>query len=50
VEAILAWAEEKGNAEESDKVFLEKAKPFLSWLEEADSESDEYSEEESDDD
>ena len=49
-EAILAWAEEKGNAEESDKVFLEKAKPFLSWLEEADSESDEYSEEESDDD
>ncbi len=52
-EAILAWAEEKGSAEEDDKVFLEKAQPFLAWLEEADSdeyESEEYSEDESDED
>jgi len=47
-EALLSWAEEKESAEESDKVFLHKAKPFLSWLAEADSESEEYSDEESD--
>ena len=45
-EAILSWAEEKESAEEEDKVFLEKARPFVAWLAEADEESDEYSSEE----
>ena len=45
-EAILSWAEEKESAEEDDKIFLRKARPFLSWLEEADSDSDSYESEE----
>ena len=36
-DAILAWAEEKGNADDSEKLFLEKAQPFLAWLREAES-------------
>lgn len=42
-EALLAWADEKASAGEEDVVFLEKAKPFITWLRTAES-----SEEESD--
>jgi len=46
-DAVLAWAEEKGGAEEGDKKFLNLAKPFITWLQEADEDD---SEEESDED
>ena len=42
----MSWAEAKESAEEDDKIFLRKARPFLSWLEEADSDSDSYESEE----
>ncbi|KAL6773796.1 hypothetical protein ACKKBG_A22530 [Auxenochlorella protothecoides x Auxenochlorella symbiontica] len=38
-EAILQWAAEKSLAEEDEKVFLRKAQPFLSWLQDAEEES-----------
>jgi translation initiation factor eIF-2B subunit epsilon len=46
--AVLAWADEKDDAEEKDLVFLKKAAPFVKWLREAESESedDESSDEE----
>jgi translation initiation factor eIF-2B subunit epsilon len=52
--SVLAWAEEKTEAEEEDKRFLKLAQPFVDWLKDADEESegessDEESEEESDD-
>lgn len=40
-EALMQWAEEKENADESEKVFLKKAQPFLEWLQEAEEESSE---------
>jgi len=38
--AVLAWADEKDDAEEKDLVFLKKAAPFVKWLREAESESE----------
>jgi translation initiation factor eIF-2B subunit epsilon len=46
-EAFAAWAGEKENADASERVYLEKAGPFLEWLRTAD--EDEDSEEESSD-
>lgn len=45
-EALMAWAKEKEMAEEEEKQFLRLAQPFLDWLQEAEEESDEESEEE----
>ena len=48
-EAILAWADEKAGADEEDKRYVNKAMPFIKWLQEAEEESsEEDSEEESD--
>lgn len=45
---MLAWAEEKAGAEESEKRFLTLAKPFIEWLQQSEEESgDEEGEEES---
>ena len=44
--SVLAWAEEKEGAEEEDKRFLKLAQPFVDWLREADSESEEESSDE----
>jgi len=49
-EACEAWAGEKEHAEEEEKVFLKKAQPFLTWLQEADSDEESEEEEEDDDD
>ncbi len=43
-DAAFAWAEEKKHANESEKKFLNLAQPFLDWLENAESESDEEEE------
>lgn len=43
-EAILAWAEEKAGADESEKRFLNLAKVFIEWLQQ--SSEDESGEEE----
>ncbi len=45
-ESVLAWAEEKADADESEKKFLNLARPFVDWLEEASSEEESSSEEE----
>ncbi|KAG9445788.1 hypothetical protein H6P81_011916 [Aristolochia fimbriata] len=37
--AILSWASEKAGADESDKIFLKQAEPFIQWLKEAEEES-----------
>ena len=42
---VLAWAEEKADADESEKKFLNLARPFVDWLEEASSEEESSSEE-----
>lgn len=42
-EAFVAWSEEKQQADEAERRFLELAQPFLTWLDEA-------AEEDSDDD
>jgi translation initiation factor eIF-2B subunit epsilon len=47
-ESVLAWAEEKAEAEEHDKKFLKLAQPFIDWLNDA-SEDEDSSEDESDD-
>ncbi|KAG6557805.1 hypothetical protein Mapa_000572 [Marchantia paleacea] len=44
-EAIIAWASEKQQADESDKVFVKQCERFIQWLEEA-SEEDEDDEDE----
>jgi len=49
-EACLTWAGEKEHADEEDKLFLNKAKPFLKWLEEAESEEEEDDDEEEEED
>ena len=38
--AILAWADEKDGADEKDLIFLKKAAPFVRWLREAESETE----------
>lgn len=48
-DAALAWAEEKEHASETEKRFLKLAGPFLTWLQEAESEESEDSEESSSD-
>ncbi|WOG88002.1 hypothetical protein DCAR_0207235 [Daucus carota subsp. sativus] len=40
-EAILSWASEKEEAEESDKVFVKKCEKFIRWLNEASEEEEE---------
>ncbi|KAM0878894.1 hypothetical protein ACQ4PT_034595 [Festuca glaucescens] len=44
-DAILRWAEEKENADESDKVFVNQSDAFIQWLKEAEEEEDEDEEE-----
>ena len=44
-DSILAWAEEKTDADEADKKFLKLAQPFINWLEEASSEEESDSDE-----
>mmetsp|Transcript_20134 Transcript_20134/g.32622 ORF Transcript_20134/g.32622 Transcript_20134/m.32622 type:complete len:99 (-) Transcript_20134:216-512(-) len=44
--SVLAWAEEKTEAEEEDKRFLKLAQPFVDWLKDADEESEGESSEE----
>ncbi|KAG1361504.1 hypothetical protein COCNU_09G009670 [Cocos nucifera] len=39
-DAILSWAEERGGADESDKIFLKQSEPFLKWLREASEDED----------
>ncbi|KAL4565810.1 hypothetical protein LXL04_029916 [Taraxacum kok-saghyz] len=39
-EAILNWANEKEDADESDKVFVKQAEKFIQWLNEASEEED----------
>ncbi|CAN8316293.1 unnamed protein product [Cochlearia groenlandica] len=45
-EAILRWAEEKADADEADKVYLQQSEKFINWLKEASEEEDEDDEEE----
>ena len=40
-EALLAWADEKRDADASERRFLEKAAPLIAWLREASSEEEE---------
>uniref|UniRef100_A0A0E0CSY5 Translation initiation factor eIF2B subunit epsilon n=1 Tax=Oryza meridionalis TaxID=40149 RepID=A0A0E0CSY5_9ORYZ len=40
-DAILRWAEEKENADESDKVFIKQSEAFIQWLKEAEEEDEE---------
>ncbi|XP_012089173.1 translation initiation factor eIF-2B subunit epsilon isoform X4 [Jatropha curcas] len=39
-DAILRWADEKKDAEESDKVFVKQSEAFIQWLKEASEEED----------
>ncbi|KAJ8760715.1 hypothetical protein K2173_017784 [Erythroxylum novogranatense] len=39
-DAILRWADEKKDAEESDKVFVKQSEKFIQWLREASEEED----------
>ena len=43
-EALLAWADEKANADADERKFLEKAMPLIEWLREASSEEEESGE------
>ncbi|KAI4980187.1 hypothetical protein ZWY2020_020672 [Hordeum vulgare] len=45
-DAILRWAEEKENADESDKVFVKQSDVFIQWLKEAEEEEDDEDDEE----
>ena len=45
-DAFAAWADEKAHADASERVYLEKAGPFLEWLRTADDEEEEGSSEE----
>ena len=47
-DALLAWADEKAEADASERRFLERAMPLIEWLREASSE-EEGEEEEGDD-
>ncbi|WCJ43261.1 Translation initiation factor eIF-2B subunit epsilon [Euphorbia peplus] len=40
-DAILRWADEKKDADESDKVFVKKSEAFIQWLKEAPEEEEE---------
>jgi translation initiation factor eIF-2B subunit epsilon len=44
-DAVLAWAEEKEHANETEKRFLNLAAPFIEWLEEASEEESDSDEE-----
>jgi translation initiation factor eIF-2B subunit epsilon len=46
--AFEAWAGEKAEADADERVYLEKARPFLDWLATADEDEDEDEEEGSD--
>ncbi|KAM3223803.1 hypothetical protein ACQJBY_057275 [Aegilops geniculata] len=45
-DAILRWAEEKENADESDKVFVKQSDAFIQWLKEAEEEEDDEDDDE----
>ncbi|EMS54837.1 Translation initiation factor eIF-2B subunit epsilon [Triticum urartu] len=45
-DAILRWAEEKENADESDKVFVKQSDAFIKWLKEAEEEEDDEDDDE----
>ncbi|KAJ0966515.1 hypothetical protein J5N97_023432 [Dioscorea zingiberensis] len=47
-DAILSWAKEKEGADESDKIFVKQAEPFIMWLKEASEEEDEDEDEDED--
>lgn len=44
-DAILAWAEEKQDADDNDRVFLKQSEPFIQWLKEAPEEDDDEDDE-----
>ncbi|KAF5739513.1 translation initiation factor eIF-2B subunit epsilon-like isoform X4 [Tripterygium wilfordii] len=48
-EAILRWADEKKDADESDKVFVKQSEKFIQWLREADEEEEEEDDDVEDD-
>lgn len=48
-EALVAWADEKENATEEERIFLTKAAPFIQWLREAESEDNDDDDEDDDD-
>ncbi|KAG0601733.1 hypothetical protein M758_11G136100 [Ceratodon purpureus] len=39
-DAIMAWAKEKQDADDNDKVFVKQSEPFIQWLKEAPEEDD----------
>ncbi|KAL5713419.1 hypothetical protein ACHQM5_015493 [Ranunculus cassubicifolius] len=39
-EAIVSWASEKAEADESDKIFVKQSETFLQWLNDAEEDSD----------
>jgi len=45
-EAILSWASEKQEADESDKVFVKQSEVFIQWLQEASEEEEDDQEKE----
>ncbi|KAG0628658.1 hypothetical protein M758_1G043500 [Ceratodon purpureus] len=44
-DAIMAWADEKQDADDHDKVFLKQSEPFIQWLKEAEEDDDEEEDE-----
>eukprot|EP00246_Nothoceros_aenigmaticus_P001658 TRINITY_DN1218_c0_g1_i2.p1 TRINITY_DN1218_c0_g1~~TRINITY_DN1218_c0_g1_i2.p1 ORF type:complete len:154 (+),score=32.39 TRINITY_DN1218_c0_g1_i2:113-574(+) len=38
--SIMTWAEEKKDADESDRLFLKQSEPFIKWLQEAEEEDE----------
>lgn len=49
-EALLAWADEKKDADESELVYLKKASQFIEWLRTADDDEDEDDDKDEDED
>ena len=45
-EALLKWADEKAEATEEERAFLNKAAPLIQWLRTAESDEEEGDEEE----
>jgi len=44
-DAIMAWAQEKKDADDNDKVFVKQSEPFIQWLKEAPEEDDDEDDE-----
>ncbi|CAG9467533.1 unnamed protein product [Pedinophyceae sp. YPF-701] len=49
-DALLAWADEKAQATEDERVWLNRAGAFIEWLKESDEEDDDDDDDEEDDD